>query len=364
MGSNNSSVVDQEGDVIMERANFLANPNADGENHIGTMSSQTLYDPELPPGTFDALAGSEMDPPLVSIHDEKNNLDAIDDDNGHIYLIRTREYRNSRQNIYKIGKTSQQGLGRYKQYSKDSMIEIHLHVRNYHFVESELIRLFKSRFIHRPDIGAEYFEGDPGQMMDLIYEYRFRESAETRPPIGTSCLKSQELDKVAVLECIFSYIWRHFHQIVTDLFLPEMDGIFLKHMMYLITGSPGNNLHSAISLPVSSDQVAPTVNLDKFRAELAKMYTPGIKKSVSCDQYRRYVAIHNLVTSAHPLIVQYETARRSLAQSDRYPEIKMSAAIEISSNVLDTYITRCYDYEYIKPEASKASETSGKRRTR
>ncbi len=91
----------------------------------------------------------------------------------HIYLIREREFIRMNEQIYKLGKTTQQGLKRSKQYPKDSMIEIHLHVNDCHVAERELLAYFRLKFKSRTDIGAEYFEGDVQIMISAIIKYRY-----------------------------------------------------------------------------------------------------------------------------------------------------------------------------------------------
>ena len=90
---------------------------------------------------------------------------------GHIYLIREREHIRMAEPIYKLGKTEQEGLKRSTQYPKDSVIEIHLRVDYCHIMERELIAQFKREFKPRPDIGAEYFEGDRNLMILAICGY-------------------------------------------------------------------------------------------------------------------------------------------------------------------------------------------------
>lgn len=350
MGANQSTEVeiDKDNDVVMRHADTL--PRA---QHI---------DLKLPSEVFEMLERPEMDPPIEATSEEKSkgisqnlsvseNAPAInqsesENTDGHIYLIREREFITSGQNIYKIGKTGQSGLKRAKQYPKHSMIEIHLRVRDYHAVERELIAEFKQRFIHRPDIGAEYFEGDPNQMLDLIYTYRVQQRAIIPAAAAVNNeSKSQSDNSVFVLECAFQQLWQHLRRIITEYYLTEMDGIFLEYTMYLITGS-ADDLHNGGSLPVSADHSAPIVDIGKFRTALGKMYSP-VKKSVTRDQYRRCMHIQNILTKAHPLVIQYEGARKATPRPERYPEIRTSPEIEISQNEFNKCVKKCIDYSFV-----------------
>ena len=90
----------------------------------------------------------------------------------HIYLIREREFIRLNEPVYKLGKTTQDGLKRSAQYPKGSSIEIHLRTNNCHAAETELLKYFRSSFIARTDFGAEYFEGDVQMMLVEIFKYR------------------------------------------------------------------------------------------------------------------------------------------------------------------------------------------------
>ncbi len=354
MGSNQSNgAMDQDADVIMCESNI---------------------DIELPSDIFDKLNLPEMDPPK-NVPVTPQPVDRAD---GHIYLIREREFIARGLKVYKIGKSSQSGLKRAGQYSKNSVIEIHLRIPDYHSAERELIAAFKLLFIHRKDIGNEYFEGESDQMVRMIYECRARRCHAT-PPLDDKKLtddmrKSDE--SVFVLERAFQELWQHLRRIVSDEYYSnEMYGAFLEHMIFLITGPRCASV--SCTLPVSHDRPAPVVNLDNFRKVLSKMYTPGPKNSITRDQYRRYVGIYNLVTSAHLLVIQYESARMVTTRPNRYPEIKMTAALAIPQSTVELTLRKCIDGEYIKvtnrnvtngyPDAqilSDSGSTTNRRRSR
>jgi len=86
-----------------------------------------------------------------------------------IYLLQEREFINSNQNIYKIGRTKQENTQRFNQYPKGSKLLLHIVCDDCDILESELIRDFKNKYIYRKDIGNEYFEGDYKEMIKDIY---------------------------------------------------------------------------------------------------------------------------------------------------------------------------------------------------
>lgn len=87
----------------------------------------------------------------------------------YIYLLQEREFITTKQNIYKLGKTKQENLQRFKQYPKGSKLILQQVCDDCDILETQLIRDFKSKYIHRKDIGNEYFEGDHIDMSKDIH---------------------------------------------------------------------------------------------------------------------------------------------------------------------------------------------------
>ncbi len=93
---------------------------------------------------------------------------------GIIYLLQTREFINK--SIYKIGHSEKDGTCRTNQYPKQSILHLLLTCNNHAIIESKIIYDFKSKYIHKQEIGNEYFEGDLNQMiMDIILIYQKNE---------------------------------------------------------------------------------------------------------------------------------------------------------------------------------------------
>lgn len=87
----------------------------------------------------------------------------------YIYLLQEREFITTNQNIYKLGKTKQENLQRFKQYPKGSKLLLQQVCDDCDILETELIRDFKNKYKHRRDIGNEYFEGDYNDMIKDIH---------------------------------------------------------------------------------------------------------------------------------------------------------------------------------------------------
>jgi hypothetical protein len=87
-----------------------------------------------------------------------------------IYLIHTREFIKSNENIYKIGRSNNIEC-RIRNYPKGSNVLFIMKCKNSTLCEDNLINLFKKKFIQSKYYGNEYFEGDEDLMIDEIYKY-------------------------------------------------------------------------------------------------------------------------------------------------------------------------------------------------
>lgn len=90
---------------------------------------------------------------------------------GYIYLLREREFVNSKKQIYKIGKTDSYDVRtRLKSYPADSEVLFFIYVKNAKEVEGRLLKQFDGNFECKKKIGREYYEGNPRQMIALILQ--------------------------------------------------------------------------------------------------------------------------------------------------------------------------------------------------
>jgi hypothetical protein len=90
------------------------------------------------------------------------NLNAKKD--GHIYVVKEREFIKTNENIYKIGR-SKNIVRRMPSYPKDSLIYLILYSPNVVESEKALIMHFDKLFIKRTDIGYEYYEAAEKELM-------------------------------------------------------------------------------------------------------------------------------------------------------------------------------------------------------
>ena len=89
---------------------------------------------------------------------------------GYIYLLQEREFIKTNEPIYKIGKTKQERLKRITNYPNGTKLVIQIECNDCDTYEKLLITKFKKEFIHKNDIGNEYFYGDRFKMVNIIYD--------------------------------------------------------------------------------------------------------------------------------------------------------------------------------------------------
>ena len=87
----------------------------------------------------------------------------------YIYLVQEREFINTKENIYKLGKSRQENTARVKQYPKGSKLLLQHICNDCDMFEKKLISDFKNKYKHRKDLGNEYFEGDYNDMIKDIH---------------------------------------------------------------------------------------------------------------------------------------------------------------------------------------------------
>ena len=96
----------------------------------------------------------------------------------NIYLLQEREFIKTNEPIYKIGKTKQERLKRITNYPNGTKLVIQIECNDCDTYEKLLITKFKKEFIHKNDIGNEYFYGDRFKMVNIIYDICHRKEIE------------------------------------------------------------------------------------------------------------------------------------------------------------------------------------------
>jgi hypothetical protein len=87
-----------------------------------------------------------------------------------IYLIREREFLKSKEDVYKVGKTTQEPNVRMRSYPKGSELYVIVLVSDCDVYEGKILEVLRKKYKPRTDIGAEYFEGSSKDMMNDIFD--------------------------------------------------------------------------------------------------------------------------------------------------------------------------------------------------
>lgn len=108
----------------------------------------------------------------------------------YVYLLQEREFVHNGRPVYKIGKTKQSNQKRFAQYPKGSILLFQRKCHDCHQVEQQLIQRFQDQYQQKTDIGCEYFEGDPDDMIEdmcaiLSQEHASFKARERSTPTGT-----------------------------------------------------------------------------------------------------------------------------------------------------------------------------------
>ncbi len=89
----------------------------------------------------------------------------------YIYLLQTHHSIDLKENVYKIGKTTQQNINRIRSYPKCSKLLLHMECENCHDSEKILLKKFNKEFKQISKYGNEYFEGDSNDMKMIIINH-------------------------------------------------------------------------------------------------------------------------------------------------------------------------------------------------
>jgi hypothetical protein len=82
----------------------------------------------------------------------------------YVYLLQTREFLNSKEPVYKIGRSKQDNYSRFSQYDLGSVLLFQSSCSDNIKLEREIIDLFSKKYEHIKIVGKEWFRGDVDEM--------------------------------------------------------------------------------------------------------------------------------------------------------------------------------------------------------
>lgn len=88
----------------------------------------------------------------------------------YIYLLQTREFVNSGEQIYKVGKTKKMNYIRFRQYPNGSVLLFQCVCDDCDALEPKILKLFNSKYTNHKIAGREYFKGNVRLMISDLFQ--------------------------------------------------------------------------------------------------------------------------------------------------------------------------------------------------
>ena len=107
----------------------------------------------------------------------------------YVYILQEREFVQSGDPVYKIGRTSQENTKRFAQYPKGSTLILQRTCADSRYAESQIKILFKAKYENAREFGVEYFRGDVATMVKDINRIVSRLLPDSKIPEGIVSLK-------------------------------------------------------------------------------------------------------------------------------------------------------------------------------
>ncbi len=104
----------------------------------------------------------------------------------YIYLLQEREFFNNKDNVYKLGKTTQELVKRFAGYPKGTVIILTINVIVSDESETHLLEIFREKFVSRNDYGTEHFQGDLMEMIKILHMHQLEQIELTRNDVVVS----------------------------------------------------------------------------------------------------------------------------------------------------------------------------------
>jgi Meiotically up-regulated gene 113 len=96
----------------------------------------------------------------------------------YVYLFHTKEFVDSKEPVYKIGKSTQSNFKRFNQYNEGTLFHFQMSCHNCHDLEKKIIALFKINYVLH--CGREYFKGNYHCMVQDICRIIIDEKEEEK----------------------------------------------------------------------------------------------------------------------------------------------------------------------------------------
>ena len=141
----------------------------------------------------------------------------------YIYILREREFVNSNQNVYKIGRT-QDWIKRYRQYPKQTEVLFVIKTIESQRKENDIVNLLKKLTTQRIDIGREYFESDINIIVDKVYSICQESNHNVNKKVQTEVQTTKNEQEIKMMEKEDKNI---------EYILADVLNTFLKHDFFI-----------------------------------------------------------------------------------------------------------------------------------
>lgn len=145
-----------------------------------------------------------------------------------VYLLQEREFIKTKENIYKIGRTSRTIKKRLTGYPKKSKLIFHKEVQNSRNIEKIIKNKFCEEFKQRKDIGTEYFEGNVDKMITM-YKEIIKEN-------DNKILNSNSIEEISY---IINFLYNKYKD--TGIEIPSNPGYYIEFVSNLMLELKKNN---------------------------------------------------------------------------------------------------------------------------
>ena len=133
----------------------------------------------------------------------------------YVYMVQLREFLGT--NIYKIGKTKQEYLRRVRSYPNGTILLLQVKCNDCNTKEREIIKIFRSKYAWKKELGNEYFQGDADSMKRDIFDIVENKNVECPDGINKKQLKdnlkiTQELSNAKFDSIVDNYLQREYDE--------------------------------------------------------------------------------------------------------------------------------------------------------
>lgn len=277
----------------------------------------------------------------------------------YVYLLQEREFFNLSEPVYKIGKTKQSNLKRFKTYPKGSVLILQVACHDCSATEKSIMNLFRKMFVHCTEYGREYFRGDVDTMKVMIFNIAtefdaktltvFKPGASSSNPSIRDLYDNSDIDEIIITD-------RTTHQGLLlgqfgNIWYPFGDGCEEDLKGYITARYYGE--HNIDSL---MEQVTKTCYLPKTKVHhLQKKYHQFFNMT------KQHVFLVDMVKRSVQLIARGDMCIASIYQWNNAPHLSSIGfnceplpslfRTELAKGIIDAYITKSDDIDSIKKMA-------------